>query len=64
MAGFYFIDLIDVLDAAGVTVAVADVNAGWETRSRNSGGFPGDPVGGACGITPPRKRPRRTIWRT
>ena len=40
----YYTDLIDVLQAAGVACQVSSVNAGWETRSRSSGGFPKAPL--------------------
>lgn len=45
MSGWYFIDLVDVLEAAGVGCRVADVNTGWERRARSSGGFPETPLG-------------------
>ncbi len=41
----YYAQLIDVLTAAGVQCAVHDVNAGWETRARSSGGFAAPPLG-------------------
>lgn len=44
MTGIYYPQLLDVLAAAGVPCAVADVNAGWETRARSSGGFPAAPL--------------------
>jgi hypothetical protein len=44
VTGIWYTDLLDVLDDAGVAVAVSAVNAGWETRSRNSGGFPVTPL--------------------
>jgi hypothetical protein len=40
----YYVELPDVLRDAGVDVAVGSVNAGWETRSRSSGGFPSPPL--------------------
>ena len=44
MTGLYYVDLLDVLADAGVACAVADVNAGWESRARSSGGFPAAPL--------------------
>jgi hypothetical protein len=43
--GRYYTELADVLTAAGVVVAVDDVNAGWESRARSSGGFAAAPLG-------------------
>ena len=44
MSGLYYTDLLDILRGAGLTVQVASVNSGWETRSRSSGGFPSAPL--------------------
>ena len=44
MSGLYYTDLVAVLNGAGLTVKVTSVNAGWETRSRSSGGFPSPPL--------------------
>lgn len=44
MGSLYYTDLIDVLAAAGVECRVSDVNAGWETRARSSGGFAAPPL--------------------
>jgi len=44
--GHLFYDLlIDVLEEAGVSCAVNDINEGWERRSRSSGGFSAPPLG-------------------
>lgn len=45
MSGLYYVELVDVLTAAGVRCAVGDVNAGWEHRARSSGGFGSPPLG-------------------
>ena len=45
MGDLYYAELADVLNAAGVPVAVADVNAGWERRARSSGGYSAPPLG-------------------
>ena len=37
--------MVDVLVAAGVRCRVEDVNQGWETRARSSGGFASPPKG-------------------
>ena len=44
MTGIYYPQLLDVLRAAGVAVAESDITAGWQTRSRSSGGFPSPPL--------------------
>lgn len=44
MSGIYYTDLPDILRGAGVQVGVGSINAGWETRSRSSGGFPSVPL--------------------
>ena len=41
----YYVQLVDVLEAAGVRCKVEDVNRGWETRARSSGGFSSAPLG-------------------
>ena len=45
MSGLWYTDLVDILQGAGLTVSVTSVNAGWEQRSRSSGGFPSAPLG-------------------
>lgn len=45
MTGIYYPQLLDVLRAAGVTVAESETTAGWQTRARSSGGFPAPPLG-------------------
>ena len=45
MAGWYFLDLVDVLEGAGVRCRISDTNAGWESRARASGGFAVVPYG-------------------
>ena len=45
MAGIYYVDLLDVLLAAGCAVAESATTAGWQTRARSSGGFPAPPLG-------------------
>jgi hypothetical protein len=39
MGSYYCVELADVLRAAGLTIGVNSINAGWETRARSSGGF-------------------------
>jgi len=39
MGSYFCVELADVLRAAGLTVGESRVNAGWQTRSRISGGF-------------------------
>ena len=46
MGDYYVDDLLDVLSSAGVPVGLSSTNAGWERRSRSSGGFDGPPL--AC----------------
>lgn len=41
----YYADLLDVLRAAGCQVAENNITAGWQSRSRSSGGFPAPPLG-------------------
>jgi len=43
--GIYYVELADVLSAAGVQIGVNSQNAGWESRARGSGGFPSTPKG-------------------
>jgi len=43
VSGIYY-PLADILQAAGCQVGVNSINAGWETRSRSSGGFPSPPL--------------------
>ncbi len=45
MTGIYYAELGDVLRDAGCAWAESDVNRGWETRARSSGGFPAPPLG-------------------
>jgi hypothetical protein len=45
MTGIYYAEMGDVLRAAGLEVAETEVNRGWETRARSSGGFPAPPLG-------------------
>jgi hypothetical protein len=40
----YYVELPDILADVGVQVGVNSINAGWETRSRSSGGFPAPPL--------------------
>jgi hypothetical protein len=42
----YYVELVDVLTAAGVVCRVDFVNEGWERRARSSGGFSSPPL--AC----------------
>jgi N-acetylmuramoyl-L-alanine amidase len=43
--GDLWLPLADILAGAGLTVRVTSTNAGWETRSRSSGGFDAMPLG-------------------
>ena len=43
--GSIYIPIADILTDAGITVRVTSTNAGWETRSRSSGGFSAMPLG-------------------
>jgi hypothetical protein len=43
--GALWLPLADILTDAGLTVRVTSTNAGWETRSRSSGGFAATPLG-------------------
>jgi hypothetical protein len=45
MGGIFYYTLVDVLEDAGVRCAVNSTNAGWENRSRGSGGFDSPPLG-------------------
>jgi len=45
MGDIWITDLADILRDAGLTVIETSVNAGWESRSRSSGGFPSMPLG-------------------
>jgi len=45
MGTYFLTNLRDILSDAGVATKVEDVNEGWETRSRSSGGFNGPPLG-------------------
>jgi hypothetical protein len=42
--GDYYVPITEILINAGCQVHVDDSNAGWETRSRSSGGFNGPPL--------------------
>lgn len=43
--GSIWLPLADILNDAGIVVRVTGTNAGWETRSRSSGGFDALPLG-------------------
>lgn len=43
--GSYWVPIADILANAGCRVSVDGSNAGWENRSRSSGGFDGAPLG-------------------
>jgi len=45
VSGIYYAEMVEVLIAAGVRCAVENVNVGWETRARSSGGFANPPLG-------------------
>jgi hypothetical protein len=45
MGDYYVDDLLDILSAAGVPFGLSPINAGWERRSRSSGGFDAAPLG-------------------
>jgi len=45
MTGIWYPEMLDVLRAAGCKVAENSTTAGWQTRSRSSGGFPAPPLG-------------------
>lgn len=44
MSGIYYTDMLDLLRAAGVKVGENSITAGWQSRSRSSGGFPSPPL--------------------
>jgi len=44
VSGIYYTDLLDVLTAAGCTVAESATTDGWQSRARSSGGFPSPPL--------------------
>jgi hypothetical protein len=44
MGGLYYVDLVEVLRAAGCTVAENGTTEGWESRARGSGGFASPPL--------------------
>lgn len=44
MTGIYLTDMLNVLRAAGVTVAESSTTNGWQRRARSSGGFPAMPT--------------------
>jgi hypothetical protein len=43
--GDLFLPIADICSDAGLVVRVTEVNAGWETRARSSGGFDAMPLG-------------------
>ena len=43
--GDIWIPIADICSDAGIVVKVTSTNAGWETRSRSSGGFAALPLG-------------------
>jgi hypothetical protein len=45
MSGIYYPEILDVLRAAGCTVAESSTTNGWQRRARSSGGFPSAPLG-------------------
>lgn len=45
MGNYYVDNLLEVLSAAGVPFGLSSINAGWERRSRSSGGFDAAPLG-------------------
>jgi hypothetical protein len=45
MGSLYLVEMVDVLEAAGVRCSVGNTNAGWERRARGSGGFDSMPLG-------------------
>jgi hypothetical protein len=45
MGGIYYATLVAVLEDAGVRCSENSINAGWEQRSRSSGGFSAPPLG-------------------
>lgn len=44
MAGLYYADMLDVLEAAGCRTAENGTTDGWQSRARSSGGFPAPPL--------------------
>lgn len=44
MGSLYYVELRDILAEAGVRTGVSSINAGWETRSRSTGGFSAAPL--------------------
>lgn len=44
MGSLYYVDLLDVLRAAGVACRENTTTAGWQSRSRSSGGFSAAPL--------------------
>ena len=44
--GDIWIPIADICSDAGIVVKVTSTNAGWETRSRSSGGFAAAPARG------------------
>lgn len=44
MGGIYYVDMLEVLAAAGCRVAECATTDGWQTRARSSGGFPAPPL--------------------
>jgi hypothetical protein len=45
VSGIYYVDMLEVLKAAGCAVSVGAQNEGWESRARSSGGWPAAPLG-------------------
>lgn len=44
MSGIYYVEMLDVLRAAGCAVAENATTQGWQSRARSSGGFPSAPL--------------------
>jgi hypothetical protein len=45
VSGIYYVDMLEVLKAAGCAVSVGAQNEGWESRARSSGGWSAPPLG-------------------
>lgn len=45
MTGLYYVEMLDVLAAAGCSVRENATTDGWQSRARSSGGFPAAPLG-------------------
>jgi len=61
VSGRYYVELVDVLEAAGVRCQVGDQNAGWETRARSSGGYAAAPLGVCWHHTASRTTPANDL---